>query len=102
MRPPEHRKDLTAIVSSRVVGNPIHMDYSLDYLRVTSDSVMVPITLQIPNREITYRDNKGVHSATLYLYARITTLSGRLVQTFEEVIRATCLRRFFRKRSSNR
>ena len=86
MRPPEHLKDLTAMVSSRVIGNPIHMDYSLDFLRVTSNSVMVPITLQIPNREIGYRDNKGVHSATLNLYARITTPSGRLVQTLEEVI----------------
>jgi hypothetical protein len=47
---------------------------------------MVPITLQIPNREIAYRDNKGVHSATLNLYARITTPSGRLVQAFEEAI----------------
>ncbi|HET8967339.1 MAG TPA: GWxTD domain-containing protein, partial [Candidatus Acidoferrum sp.] len=75
MRPPEHLKDLTAAVSSRLVGSPIHMSYSLDYLRVTSDSVMVPITLQIPNREIAYRDNKGVHSATLNLYARITTPS---------------------------
>ena len=86
MRPPEHLKDFTAMVSSRVVGNPIHLGYSLDYLRVTSNSVMVPITLQIPNREIAYRDNKGVHSATLNLYARITTPSGRLVQTFEEAI----------------
>jgi hypothetical protein len=86
MRPPEHLKDFTAIVSSRVVGNPIHLDYSLDYLRVTSNSVMVPITLQIPNREIAYRDNKGMHSPTLNLYARITTPSGRLVQTFEEAI----------------
>ncbi len=86
MRPPEHLKDLSAMVSSRVVGNPIHLDYALDYLRVTSDSVMVPITLQIPNREIAYRDNKGVQSATLNLYARITTPTGRLVQSFEEAI----------------
>lgn len=86
MRPPEHLKDLTAIVSSRIVGKQIHLDYALDYLRVTSDSVMVPITLQIPNREIAYRDNDGVQSAVLNLYARITTPSGRLVQSFEEAI----------------
>lgn len=86
MRPPEHLKDLTALVSSRIVGKQIHLDYALDYLRVTSDSVMVPITLQIPNREIAYRDNKGVQSATVNLYARITTPTGRLVQSFEESI----------------
>jgi GWxTD domain-containing protein len=86
MRPPEHLKDLTAVVSSRIVRNQIHLDYALDYLRVTSGSVMVPITLQIPNREIAYRDSNGVQSATLNLYARITTPTGRLVQSFEEAI----------------
>lgn len=67
MRPPEHLKDLTSFVSSRIIGNPIHMDYSVDFLRVTASSVLVPITLQIPNREIAYRDNKGVQSAALDL-----------------------------------
>ncbi len=86
MRPPEHLKDLTSFVSSRIIGNPIHMDYAVDFLRVTASSVLVPITLQIPNREIAYRDNKGVQSATLNLYARITSPSGQTVQTFEEVI----------------
>lgn len=86
MRPPEHLKDLTAMVSSHIVANPIHMDYALDYFRVTSGSVLVPVTLQIPNREISYRDNQGVQSATLNLYARITSPSGQLVQSFEETI----------------
>ncbi len=86
MRPPEHLKDLTAYVSHRVFGNPIHMDYAVDFLRITSDSVLVPITLQIPNRQLAYRDNKGVESATLNLYARIASPSGQVVQTFEETI----------------
>ena len=86
MRPPEHLKDLTAIVSSRLIRNPIRIDYGVDYLRVTNDSVLVPITLQIPNREMAYHDNKGVQSATLNLYARVSTPSGKVVQTFEEVI----------------
>jgi hypothetical protein len=86
MRPPEHLKDLAEIVSSRLVRNPIHIDYRVDYLRVTSDSVFVPITLQIPNREMAYREKNGVQSATLNVYAQITTVSGRVVQTFEEAI----------------
>ena len=86
MRPPEHLKDLTAIVSSRLVRNPIHIDYRVDYLRVTSDSVFVPITLQIPNREMAFCEKNGVQSATLNVYAQITTVSGRVVQTFKEAI----------------
>ena len=86
MRPPEHLKDLAAVVSSRLIRNPMRIDYAVDYLRVTNDSVLVPITLQIPNREMAYRDNKGVQSATLNLYARVTTPSGKVVQTFEQAI----------------
>jgi GWxTD domain-containing protein len=86
MRPPEHLKDLTAMVSSRLIHSPMRIDYGVDYLRVTNDSVLVPITLQIANREMAYRDNKGVQSATLNLYARVSTPSGRIVQTFEEAI----------------
>jgi GWxTD domain-containing protein len=86
MRPPEHLKDLTAVVSSRLIRNPMRIDYGVDYLRVTNDSVLVPITLEIPNREMSYRDNHGVQSATLNLYARVTTPSGKVVQTFEEAI----------------
>jgi GWxTD domain-containing protein len=86
MRPPEHLKDLAAVVSSRLIRNAMRVDYAVDYLRVTNDSVLVPITLQIPNREMAYRDNKGVQSATLNLYARVTTPSGKVVQTFEQAI----------------
>src|SRR5258708_943455 len=85
MRPPEHLKDLAAVVSSRLIRNPMRVDYAVDFLRVTNDSVLVPITLQIPNREMAYHDNKGVQSATLNLYARVSTPSGKVVQTFEEV-----------------
>jgi hypothetical protein len=86
MRPPEHLKDLAAVVSSRLIRSPMRVDYGVDYLRVTNDSVLVPITLQIPNRQMAYRDNQGVQSATLNLWARVTTPSGKVVQTFEQAI----------------
>lgn len=85
-RPPQHLKDLEAIVVARVVREQIHMDYRFDFLRVTGDSVLVPITLQVPNRELQFSGKDGVQSAVLNLYARIITLSGRVVQTFEDVI----------------
>lgn len=85
-RPPEHLKDLDAMVTARIVRDQIHMDYRFDFLRVTGDSVLVPITLQVPNRELHFTAKNGVQSAVLNLYGRITTLGGRVAQTFEEVI----------------
>jgi GWxTD domain-containing protein len=85
-RPPEHFKDLAEMVSVQILRNQIHMDYRIDFLRVTHDSVLVPITLQVANRDLSFKGKDGVQSATLNLYGRITTLSGRVVDTFEQVI----------------
>lgn len=85
-RPPQHLKDLSEMVTARIVRNQIHMDYRFDFLRVTRDSVLVPITLQVANRDLSFKGKDGVQSAVLNLYGRITTLSGRVVQTFEDVV----------------
>jgi GWxTD domain-containing protein len=85
-RPPEHFKDLAAMVTVTILRNQIHMDYRFDFLRVTHDSVLVPITLQVANRDLSFKGKDGVQSAVLNLYGRITTLSGRVVQTFEDVV----------------
>ena len=85
-RPPEHFKDLAEMVSVRILRNQIHVDYRFDFLRVTHDSVLVPITLQVANRDLSFKGKDGVQSAVLNLYGRITTLSGRAVQTFEDVV----------------
>jgi hypothetical protein len=42
--------------------------------------------VQIPTRQLSFQEKNGVDSATLNLFARITTLSGRPVQTFEDTI----------------
>jgi GWxTD domain-containing protein len=85
-RPPERFKGLAEKVDVRVVYNDIHMDYRADFLRVTSNTVLVPITVQISNRELSFQTKQGVHSAVLNLYGRITTPGGVVVQTFEDLI----------------
>jgi GWxTD domain-containing protein len=79
-------RDLEAIVTARLVRNQIHFDYRTDFMRVTPETVMVPITVQIPNRQLTYNAKDDVHSAVVNLFGRVSTLTGRTVQTFEEVI----------------
>jgi GWxTD domain-containing protein len=85
-RPPERFRDLEEKVSSRIVRNEIHMDYRVDFLRVTSNTVLVPITVQVPNRDLSFQSKQGVDSAVLNLYGRITTPGGVVVQSFEDVI----------------
>ncbi len=84
--PPIKFKDLEAVVTSRVVKDQVKFDYRFDFLRITSDTVLVPISIQIPTRQLSFAEKDGVDSATVNLFARITTLSGRPVQTFEDTI----------------
>ena len=80
-------KDLEEVVSSRIVRDQIKFDYRFDFMRVAGDTVLVPITLQIPNSQLSFQTKDGVHTATINLFARVSTLSGRTVQTFEDTIR---------------
>jgi GWxTD domain-containing protein len=86
--PPVKFKDLEAVVTNRLVRDQVKFDYRYDFVRITSDTVLVPITVQIPVRQLSFQEKEGVDSATMDLFARITSLSGRVVQTFEDTLRA--------------
>jgi GWxTD domain-containing protein len=86
--PPIKNKDLEALVSSRVVRDTLKFSYESDFLRLTGDTAMVPITVLVPNQEMTYQSRDGVHRASINLFARVSTLTGRVVQTFETEIRS--------------
>ncbi len=89
MRPPPVKfKDLEAVVTSHMVRDQLKFDYHYDFLRITSDTVLVPITVQIPVKQLTFQQKDGVDSASMNLFARITSMTGRVVQTFEDTLRA--------------
>src|SRR5437879_12331258 len=86
-RPPTVKfKDLEAVVTSRIVRDQVHFNWRTDYLKVTSDTVLVPVTIQIPNGQLSFTSKEGIHSATMNIFGRITTLTGRVVQTFEDSV----------------
>jgi GWxTD domain-containing protein len=86
-KPPEVKfKDLEAIVTSRIVRDQVHFTWRTDYLKVTNDTVLVPVTVQVPNGQLSFTAKEGIHSATLNIFGRVTTLTGRVVQTFEDPV----------------
>src|SRR5882762_6561439 len=84
--PPVKFKDLEALVTSRIVRDQVHFAWRTDYLKVTNDTVLVPVTVQVPNSQLSFSSKDGVHSATLNVFGRVSTLTGRVVQTFEEAV----------------
>jgi len=84
--PPVKFKDLEEVVSSRILRNQISFDYRFDFLRITGDTILVPVTVQIQNKQMTFRERDGIQSASLNLFGRISSMTGRVIQTFEDVI----------------
>src|SRR5262245_8515340 len=84
--PPVKFKDWEALVASRIVRDQVHFAWRTDYLKVTNDTVLVPVTVQVPNGQLSFQNKDGVHTATMNIFGRISTLTGRVVQTFEEPV----------------
>jgi len=79
-------KDLEEIVSHKISVNLMPFDVRADFVKVTSDTVLVPITIQIRNRDVTFQNKDGVERGTVNIFMRVTTLTGKIVQTFEEPV----------------
>jgi GWxTD domain-containing protein len=85
--PPVKYKDLEALVTSRIVRDQLKFTYRTDFLKVTNDTILVPVTVQIPNSEISYQNKEGVYSGSVNVFARVSTMTGRVVQTVEDVVK---------------
>ena len=83
-KPPEVKfKDLEAIVTARIVRDQLKFTYRTDFMKVTNETVLVPVTIQVSNGQLNFQSKDGIHSATMNVFMRVTTLTGRIVQTFE-------------------
>jgi GWxTD domain-containing protein len=82
--PPVKYKDLEEIVNTKIVTNLMPFDVRTDFVKVTGDTVLVPITIQMKYRDITFANKDGVQRGTVNIFGRVTTLTGRVVQTFED------------------
>ena len=86
-KPPEVKfKDLEAIVTARIVRDQLKFNYRTDFMKVTNDTILVPVTIQVSNGQLNFQSKDGIHSATMNIFMRVSTLTGRVVQTFEEPV----------------
>jgi len=79
-------KDLAEQVGHHITYNPMPFDVRVDFVRITSDTVLVPVTVQLRNRDITFANKEGVQHGVVNIFGRITKLSGKVAQTFEDTV----------------
>jgi hypothetical protein len=81
-------KDLESfLVNHKVLNGPFFpFEVRTDYVKVTEDTVLVPLTLQIRNRDITFNTKDGVAKGEVNVLGRIATITDHVVQTFEQTL----------------
>ena len=84
--PPVKFKDLEEVVSHKINVNLMPFEVRTDYVRVTGDTVLVPFTLQIKNKDITFASKDGIQRGTVNIFGRVTGITGKVAQTFEDTV----------------
>ncbi len=79
-------KDLEAEVNSKITFNVLPMRARVDYFPLTEASVLTNITLQYENKDLNFQAKEGVQKAVVNIYGRITTMTRRVVQVFEDTV----------------
>jgi GWxTD domain-containing protein len=79
-------KDLATEVGHHITYNPMPFDVRIDFVRITSDTVLVPVTVQLKNRDITFANKEGVQHGVVNIFGRVTSLTGKVMQTFEDTV----------------
>jgi len=86
--PPVKFADLDAFISEhKILNGPLFpFDVRTDFVRVTESTDLVPITIQIRNRDITFVTTDGVSKGAVNILGKVTTIMHKTVQTFEETV----------------
>ena len=79
-------KDLEAAVTTKITYNVLPMLARADFFPATSSSVMVNITLQFNRKDMQFKQTDNVSKAAVNIYARITTMSRRVANVFEDPV----------------
>ena len=86
--PPIKFTDLDNFISEHKIlnGPPFPFDVRTDFIKVTDSTVLVPVTLQLKNRDITFVTKDGVSKGFVNILIKVTTLTHKTVQSQEDTV----------------
>ncbi len=97
-------KDLQQYIGSAQIlkGPPFLFDVRTDYVKVTNDTVLMPLTIQIRNRDVTFNTKDGVSTGTVNILGQVSNINHRIVQTFEDTVTVQVPSEFLAREQTNR
>ena len=84
--PPVKFKDLEEVVSHKINVSLMPFEVRTDFVKITDDTVLVPVTLKVQNKDITFASKDGIQRGTVNIFGRVTGITGKVAQTFEDTV----------------
>lgn len=84
--PPVKFKDLEAQINSKITFNILPILVRADFVRMTNSTVMTYITIQMDKHDLQFKQQEGVAKAMVNIYARVTSMSRRVVNVWEHPV----------------
>jgi GWxTD domain-containing protein len=86
-RPPQIKfKDLKTAVSTHITYDMLAYDFKTDFIKLSPERILVPITLQLNNADLEFRREQDFNRAKVNVYGIVTSLSGRIAAEWEDEI----------------
>ena len=78
--------DLKATVSHKISSQILPFDVRTDFIRITEDAVLTPITVQVAQKDLEFQNKEGVMHGVLDIYGQLISLGGRVVNSFDDSV----------------
>ncbi len=86
-KPPEVKfKDLQAVVSPSIRYNNLPFKVRADYIKITDATVLTTVTIEFQRRDLQFKQKDNVSTATVNILGHITSITGKIVNTFEDPV----------------
>ena len=79
-------KDLEEVVTHKINVNLMPFDVRTDFVKITDDTVLTPVIISVKNKDVTFVSKDGIQRGTANIFGRVTTMTGKIVQTFEDTV----------------
>ncbi len=77
-------QELRQLIDVNVGYASLPLEIRQDRFRLSDSQILVPLTVQIPNRELTFKPESGIEVARVTVYGIVKDLSGRIASEFDD------------------
>jgi len=77
-------KDLQEIVNVELTYDSFPFEVRVDHFRLNDAQVLVPITIEVQNQDLTFVDEGGLQVARVAIYGIITSIKNQVLTEFED------------------